>query len=152
MAVFRDESGRRGAAVRLASVAAAVAALAAVGTFLVSVFPAPWTRRGEVLPEPAPAARAAAGHSIEKRVREDAYRHEENRLKSLLQQAQAAQRKRHPVPASAPVLAGFVVNWDPGSLRSLQQHADQLTHVMPEWLRIQPGGDISVDEESSPCS
>src|SRR6267143_784885 len=71
MSVFRDESGRRGAAVRLASVVAGVAALAA-----------------------------------------------------------------------------FVVNWDPASLRSLQQHADQLTHVMPEWIRIQPGGDFSVEEDA----
>jgi len=46
------------------------------------------------------------------------------------------------------VLAGFVVNWDPGSLRSLQQHAERLTHVMPEWLHIQPDGDITVDEDA----
>jgi cellulose synthase/poly-beta-1,6-N-acetylglucosamine synthase-like glycosyltransferase/peptidoglycan/xylan/chitin deacetylase (PgdA/CDA1 family)/spore germination protein YaaH len=134
--------------VRLGSVAAGFAALAAAGTFLVSAFPAPWTRRGEVLPEPAPAARAAAGHALERRVREDAYRREEARLRSLLQQAQAAQRKRRSIPEAAPVLAGFVVNWDPASLRSLQQHADQLTHVMPEWIRIQPGGDLSVQEDA----
>src|SRR5215831_19663256 len=109
MAVFRDESGRRGAAVRLASVTAGAAALAAVGTFLVSVFPAPWTRRGEVLPEPAPAARPAAGHALDKRAREAAYRREEARLRSLLEQAQAAQRKRRAGPSAAPVLAGFVV-------------------------------------------
>src|SRR2546430_8538118 len=69
VAIFRDESGRRGAAVRLATVAAGAAVLAALGTFLVSVFPAPWTRRGEVLPEAAPAAKAAAGGAIERRGR-----------------------------------------------------------------------------------
>jgi len=133
--------------VRFASVAAGAAALAAVGTFLVSVFPAPWTRRGEVLPEAAPAARPAAGRALEGRAREAAYRHEEGRLRSLLQQAQAAQRRRRAGLSAAPVLAGFVVNWDPASLRSLQQHADQLTHVMPEWIRIQPGGELSVGED-----
>ena len=148
MAVFRDESGRRGAAVRLGSVAAGAAAIAAAGTFLVSVFPAPWTRRGEVLPEPAPAAKAAAGHALERRAREDAYRREESRLRSLLQQAQAAQRKRRSLPPAAPVIAGFVVNWDPASLRSLQQHADQLTHVMPEWIHIKPGGELSLEEDA----
>jgi len=133
--------------VKLASVAAGAGALAAAGIFLVSVFPAPWTRRGEVLPEPAPAAKTAASHALERRAREEAYRHEEDRLRSLLQKAQSAQRKRHAVSSAAPVLAGFVVNWDPASLRSLQQHADQLTHVMPEWIRIQPGGELSVEED-----
>jgi len=137
--------------VRLASVLAGVAALAAAGTFLISVFPAPWTRRGEVLPEPAPRAKAGAlptGHPLEGRAREAAYHREEGRLRSLLQQAQAAQRKRRAASSAAPVLAGFVVNWDPASLRSLQQHADQLTHVMPEWIRIQPGGDFAVEEDA----
>src|SRR5229473_2725853 len=115
MSVFRDESGRRGAAVRLASVLAGA------------------------LP---------AGHPLEGRAREAAYHREEGRLRSLLQQAQAAQRKRRAGSSAAPVLAGFVVNWDPASLRSLQQHADQLTHVMPEWIRIQPGGDFAVEEDA----
>src|SRR6266852_1702156 len=151
MSVFRDESGRRGAAVRLASVMAGVAALAAAGTFLVSVFPAPWTRRGEVLPEPAPRAKAGAlppGHPLEGRAREAAYHREEGRLRSLLQQAQAAQSKRRAASSAAPVLAGCVVYGDPASLRSLQQHADQLTHVMPEWIRLQPGGDFAVEEDA----
>jgi cellulose synthase/poly-beta-1,6-N-acetylglucosamine synthase-like glycosyltransferase/peptidoglycan/xylan/chitin deacetylase (PgdA/CDA1 family)/spore germination protein YaaH len=151
MSVFRDESGRRGAAVRRASVVAGAAALAAAGTFLVSVFPAPWTRRGEVLPEPAPVARTGAlppGHPLEGRAREAAYHREEGRLRSLLEQAQAAQRKRRAGSSAAPVLAAFVVNWDPASLRSLQQHADQLTHVMPEWIRLQPGGEFATEEDA----
>ena len=41
-----------------------------------------------------------------------------------------------------------MVNWDPSSLRSLQQHADQLTHVMPEWIRIQPRGELVVEEDA----
>ena len=151
MAVFRDESGRRGAAVRLATLAAGIAALGALGTFLVTVFPAPWTRRGEVIPEPAPAARAGAfppGHPLENRAREAVYRREEGRLHSLLAQAQAAQRRRRKEAPASPVLAAFVVNWDPGSLRSLQQHADQLTHVMPEWIRIAPDGQFVVEEDA----
>src|SRR5438874_11261362 len=135
MAVFRDVTGRRGAAVKLASVMGGIAATAALGVFLVSVFPAPWTRRGTVAPEPAPPPRAgvtAPSRPLEARAREAEYRKEEQRLRALLAQAQAAQHRRRAAPSSEPVLAAFVVNWDPASLRSLQQHADQLTHVMPE--------------------
>jgi len=88
------------------------------------------------------------GHPLEGRAREAAYHREEGRLRSLLEQAQAAQRRRRTGSSAAPVLAAFVVNWDPASLRSLQQHADQLTHVMPEWIRIQPGGEFGVEEDA----
>src|SRR5205823_2728808 len=143
MAVFRDESGRRGRAVRAASVLGAVAAVAAAGVFLVSIFPAPWTAAGQA-PEPAPMGK----HLPESKARERAYRREEGRLKALLAQAQAAQRKRKPGDAREPVLAGFAVNWDPQSLVSLQAHADQLTHAMPEWIRIGPDGSFLVEEDA----
>src|SRR3954463_14029750 len=136
MAVFRDVTGRRGTAVKLASVVGGVVATAALGVFLVSVFPAPWTRRGTIAPEPAPPPRAGAAapsRPLESQAREAEYRKEEQRLRALLAQAQAAQHRRRATPSSEPVLAAFVVNWDPASLRSLPQHADQLTHVMPEW-------------------
>ncbi|MFL5407156.1 MAG: glycosyltransferase [Myxococcales bacterium] len=150
MAVFRDVTGRRGTAVKLASVVGGVVAAAALGVFLVSVFPAPWTRRGAVAPEPAPPPRSStpAGRPLESRAREADYRKEEQRLRTLLAQAQAAQHRRRVSPSSEPVLAAFVVNWDPASLRSLQQHADQLTHVMPEWIRLQPNGELLVEEDS----
>ena len=60
MSVFRDRTGRRGAAVRLATVLGAAVALASVGTFLASVFPAPWTRKA-VEAELAPRPRAPRG-------------------------------------------------------------------------------------------
>jgi len=150
MAVFRDLTGRRGAAVKLASVVGGVVATAALGVFLVSVFPAPWTRRGAAAPEPAPPPRAGAAPArpLESRAREAEYRKEEQRLRTLLAQAQAAQHRRRAAPSSEPVLAAFVVNWDPASLRSLQQHADQLTHVMPEWIRLQANGQLVVEEDS----
>jgi len=72
MAVFRDVTGRRGTAVKLASVVGGVVAAAALGVFLVSVFPAPWTRRGAVAPEPAPPPRSSStpgAHPLESRDR-----------------------------------------------------------------------------------
>jgi peptidoglycan-N-acetylglucosamine deacetylase len=165
MAVFRDETGRRGAAVRLASVLGAVVAIASVGTFLASVFPAPWTRKGSV-EEPAPLARAPFAREpaplpptpgqpaaprpprpLEAKAREALFQREASRLKQLLGRAARAQRLLTPAPPGQPVLAAFYVNWDQQSLVSLQAHKDQLTHVMPEWIRISPDGKLIIEED-----
>ena len=148
MAVFRDESGRRGLAVRMSTVLGAAAAVAAVGIFFVSVFPG--KQRAQPLPEPAPREHGSVlpvGHPLESRAREAMYRREEARLHTLLSRAQAAQKRRVPSDAKEPVLAGFFVNWDPLSLQSLIAHADQLTHVMPEWIRVAPDGSFAVEED-----
>src|SRR3954471_917712 len=142
MAVFRDESGRRARALLIATVLGTVGAAAAVGVFLVSVFPAPWSRKG-VEPEPPPVA-----HLLENRAREGAYRREEDRLKSLLHEAEQAQKRRKHADAREPVLAAFSVNWDSQSVRSLEQHADQLTHVMPEWVRVAKDGTFVVSDDA----
>src|SRR5438094_593192 len=148
MSVFRDESGVRGHAVRAASVLGAAVAVAALGVFLVSIFPAPWSQSA-FEPERAPVSRGVlpAGHPLESKARERVYRNEAARLKTLLTEAQAAQRRRKPADAREPVLAGFAVNWDPQSLTSLQAHADQLTHAMPEWSRLAPDGSFLIEED-----
>src|SRR6202171_3140973 len=69
MSVFRDESGRRGLAVRVASVLGVVSALAALGVFFVSIFPAQWSKRASEAPELAPAARLPLGHALDSRAR-----------------------------------------------------------------------------------
>ena len=149
MSVFRDESGVRGRTVRIASVLGAIGAVAALGVFGVSIFPAPWTKAAE-LPEAAPASHGAlpAGHPLEGKARERVYRNEAERLKTLLSQAQAAQKRRKTSGGREPVLAGFAVNWDPQSLASLQAHQDQLTHAMPEWVRLAPDGSFLVEEDA----
>ncbi|MEP6715736.1 MAG: glycosyltransferase [Terriglobia bacterium] len=54
----------------------------------------------------------------------------------------------HPRPAArtaagAPLVWGFYVNWDPGSIVSLRLHLGHLTQLVPEWLTLQNGkGDI----------
>src|SRR5262249_41790409 len=35
-----------------------------------------------------------------------------------------------------PVVAAYYVDWDETSLASLKAHADELTHLMPEWLHL----------------
>ena len=148
MTVFRDETGRRGQAVRLASALGVVVALAALLLFVWSVVPAPWTV-APVADEPAPQGKGATPATPPKQDarREQAFRKEEARLKGLLAAAKARQAKRPASEAPQPVLAAFVVNWDPASIASLQAHADQLTHAMPEWVRTRPDGTFAVEED-----
>ena len=47
-----------------------------------------------------------------------------------------------------PILAAFVVSWDPASYRSLVANASRLTHVMPEWIRAGPAGELRVEEDA----
>jgi cellulose synthase/poly-beta-1,6-N-acetylglucosamine synthase-like glycosyltransferase/peptidoglycan/xylan/chitin deacetylase (PgdA/CDA1 family)/spore germination protein YaaH len=43
---------------------------------------------------------------------------------------------------------GFYANWDENSYSSLEKHADQLTHVCPEWMTLIDGdGTLKVDED-----
>ncbi len=148
MAVFRDETGRRGRAVRLASALGVVVALAALLLFVWSVAPSPW-KVATVAEEPAPQGRTGPATPPPKQDarREQAFRKEEARLKGLLAAARAKQAKRPASEAPQPVLAAFVVNWDPASIASLQAHADQLTHAMPEWIRARSDGTFSVEED-----
>jgi cellulose synthase/poly-beta-1,6-N-acetylglucosamine synthase-like glycosyltransferase/peptidoglycan/xylan/chitin deacetylase (PgdA/CDA1 family)/spore germination protein YaaH len=47
----------------------------------------------------------------------------------------------------APMVWGFFVNWDPGSMVSLRLHLGHLTHLVPEWFVLQnANGDI--DDQS----
>jgi len=150
MTVFRDESGRRGRAVRVAGVLVISVAVASGGIFLASVFPAPWTRRAlleEPAPPPRPPTAAPAGKRALERARESTFRKESAHLAQLLAKAEQKQRGRKSQPGTQPVLAAFYVNWDRQSLASLEAHRDRLTHVMPEWIRLGPGGQFVVDED-----
>jgi cellulose synthase/poly-beta-1,6-N-acetylglucosamine synthase-like glycosyltransferase/peptidoglycan/xylan/chitin deacetylase (PgdA/CDA1 family)/spore germination protein YaaH len=44
--------------------------------------------------------------------------------------------------SSTPVVFGFYVNWDPTARISFLQHAGDLTHFAPEWLRLDENGGI----------
>jgi len=41
---------------------------------------------------------------------------------------------------------GFYVNWDDNSFSSLKAHFSSLDKLMPEWLHLEPGGDVQVDD------
>ena len=53
------------------------------------------------------------------------------------------------VRSNSPVVFGFYVNWDEGSMVSLRLHASSLTHLVPEWLVLRNAqGDL--DDQSDP--
>jgi len=41
---------------------------------------------------------------------------------------------------------GFYVNWDDNSFSSLKAHLASLDKLMPEWLHLEPGGEVQVDD------
>jgi len=55
----------------------------------------------------------------------------------------------HPKPEKfSEIRLGFYANWDANSYNSLEAHADQLTHVCPEWMTLTDGlGTIQVDDD-----
>ena len=42
-----------------------------------------------------------------------------------------------PPVAKGEIRLGYYVDWDPNSLASLEEHADSLTHLAPEWFSLQ---------------
>jgi peptidoglycan-N-acetylglucosamine deacetylase len=52
-------------------------------------------------------------------------------------------------PPDNEVRLAFYINGDPYSYVSLQQHADKITHVCPEWMTVIDGlGDVQVDADT----
>ncbi len=41
---------------------------------------------------------------------------------------------------------GFFVNWDDNSFSSLKAHLSSLNKLMPEWLHLEPNGNVQVDD------
>src|SRR3982074_980941 len=48
-----------------------------------------------------------------------------------------------------PIVFGFYVNWDPGSIVSLRLNLHHLTHLVPEWLTLKNGdGDLNDETDN----
>ncbi len=48
---------------------------------------------------------------------------------------------------AAEIHLGFFEGWDPASLASLKAHADQLTHLAPDWLSLEDGeGEVKLTQ------
>jgi len=55
----------------------------------------------------------------------------------------------HPKPEKfSEIRLGFYANWDANSYNSLELHADELTHVCPDWMTLTDGlGTLQVDDD-----
>ncbi|HEY8900628.1 MAG TPA: glycosyltransferase [Chthoniobacterales bacterium] len=136
--VFLDPSGRRWPRLRLLGWVAAILVAVAVGIFVYTLLADP----------PLPARL----RDLKKQIRSEQHAnpvaqfnapqsswikyYEANRAK-LDQLAAAGRKTRRALDKNGPeIRAGFFVNWDEESFRSLSQHAGQLTHVCPESMRV----------------
>jgi len=136
--VFLDSSGRRWPRLRLLGRVAGFLALAGIAIFIYTL----------IVDPPLPARL----RDLKKQIRAEQHAnpvaqfdapqstwlkyYETNRAK-LDQQAAAQQRRRPALAKNGPeIRAGFFVDWDEESFRSLTRHAGQLTHVCPESMRL----------------
>lgn len=78
--------------------------------------------------------------------------------KPYVAQSRAAQERLaalHAALNSSPegkgaIRLGFCADWDPNSMASLHAHADELTHVAPDWLTVE-GVDSTLHDEPNPA-
>lgn len=148
--VFYDPSGKRWARFRrflqtsglLAGLGLAVVVLAALTAPQLPVLGLP------PVASPSDLAKIVAG---QKPVRNIPYRDPVQKVKYV----RSASPVLRPRPAAralngAPMVWGFFVNWDPGSMVSLRLHLGHLTHLVPEWLTLQNDkGDIDDQSDAT---
>jgi cellulose synthase/poly-beta-1,6-N-acetylglucosamine synthase-like glycosyltransferase/peptidoglycan/xylan/chitin deacetylase (PgdA/CDA1 family)/spore germination protein YaaH len=147
--VFHDPSGKRRRVFRraLALVALVLAGLSSV--FFASLLAVPLL--------PSVPALSGLKHSVrppelavqsrDSRLGKYLLRKTRERLWREIERTEARLEHHHPAtPASAPAAAGrpirgaFYGTWQETGLVALRTHADQLTHLFPEWLRLDPSG------------
>ncbi len=151
--VFFDENRRRWPWFMRASISVAglvgLGALALVVSLIaVPLMPPPHLPRVAPVREVGNADPPLSDYSLRKLdVRQS---HEARDLKRLnaerdkRRQARRAQAelflKTHKIKTGQPVVAGFYVDWEQGAETSLRANIDALTHIVPEWLHLEPAG------------
>src|SRR4051794_4679610 len=56
-------------------------------------------------------------------------------------------KNQPPAGGADKVVIGFYAEWQPAGISSLRSNADKLTHLMPEWLTLNPAG-TALDHEA----
>src|SRR5690349_12728766 len=148
--VFRDTSGRRWRRVRraamIAGVVTSVLALALIAAILAPPLLPAVVGEGRPsalvhLPRIATSRRDRARIAARRRLFiERAGR----RGPSAMRPGALPLGRSRPAPAAsdtAPIVAGFYVNWDDNSFASFQAHIADLDWVVCEWAFVAPGGD-----------
>lgn len=138
--IFYDESRRRWRRLKRAGIVLGIIGIVLGTLFLLSLLVMPVVRPVPGLIEPV---RSRAKQPGPRRTqREKKLRHYV--LNQIDAEFRAGLENRLPVDRKAEkkdhVVAAFYAIWQESGLHSLRAHADQMTHLMPEWLHLSPDG------------
>ena len=151
--VFLDPKGRRWPRLRRTLVLLGIMVFLGVVLFVQALFVSPQLRlpasvrklKGQLKAIKMQEARQSAASKAEDQAWLKFY------PKTASGQARIAKLREmvHPKPEKfSEIRLGFYANWDENSYSSLEKHADQLTHVCPEWFSLADGlGTLQVDED-----
>jgi hypothetical protein len=143
--VFHDPTGRRWVRFkRFAQTAGVVLALVAALVLLIAFTGTQLPALGLPALAPVPQLGGVPGKNVP-------YRRDPQKIR-YVRSASPVLRPRPAARALAgsPLVWGFFVNWDPGSIVSLRLHLSHITHLIPEWLTLQNGnGDVDDQSDST---
>jgi len=151
--VFSDPAGKRWPRLRLFLLIGGVLTLLGTVVFVQTLFVAPQMRvpvtlrqlKGQLkaLQKENPAGQPATSLLWQKF---GAARQAAKKLTGLAPSPSAKPRKKSP---DNEVHLAFYVNGDPYSYASLEQHANQITHLCPEWMSVVNGtGELHIDADN----
>jgi len=140
--VFADPQGRRRRFLQIAFLVGLLVVCGAVGCFIWGLLISPQLALPSIVRNYRDRLKALPPAKMPPRDAKDDWRRVRN----------GAQDVRKPNASlkqgSSGVVLGYVSPWDTSSLRSLEKHADQLTHVAAEWFSIK-GAETALAED--PC-
>ena len=136
--IFSDPKGIRRRILQTGVVLGAVALVAAVGYFIAGLLVMPQLRLPEAVRNVRARLQALPSAKLPSRDVKDDWRR--IRMES---RKPAAERRE-----SGNVVLGYVAPSDPASLLSLEQHADELTHVAADWFTLSGVGSELTEERA----
>jgi cellulose synthase/poly-beta-1,6-N-acetylglucosamine synthase-like glycosyltransferase/peptidoglycan/xylan/chitin deacetylase (PgdA/CDA1 family)/spore germination protein YaaH len=146
--VFLDPHGKRWPRLRRVLVLAGVLVFVALVLFVQALFVRPELRLPAKVRQLKGQLRALTQQAIvapnpkESKFPPPPSLAEQERIAKLREQLRAKPRK------FSEIRAGFYESWDANSYESLEQHANLLTHICPEWMSIaDASGTLRMDED-----
>jgi peptidoglycan-N-acetylglucosamine deacetylase len=155
--IFHDPKGRRWPRLRRVLVLLGVLVFVAVVLFVQALFVRPQLRlpssvrmlKGQLKALQAAQAAQANRESPASKATDEAWFKFYPKTAAGQERIAKLREMIHPHPEKfTEIRLGFYANWDENSYLSLEKHADQLTHVCPEWMTLTDGlGTLKVDED-----
>jgi len=142
--VFHDPSGRRRRVINRATLVLGIASGVIGAVFVLSLLAAPFLQPPGIAVQATRLRQGTAGTLLAPR-RARVSRHLVQRARAELAREIADSRRRQaatgaPVTADTMVAAFYVVWQGQNGINDLREHADHLTHVIPEWLHLARNG------------